>query len=337
MIVADPGVPLDPDRRSRLYGVKLAALARDHLGIEDGDAAPFPGGAALRMDRTGVVLVEEDSGRGVGRALAWGRRHDVDVLHVLVTADAGVLARRAGAFAVAPSVWWVDGRELHRAEPDPFVAAPPAMADAGLVAQLTAAGAAVVTEHGATVGEVFGLEVARIIGDGPAARIEVGVGPHDREAFALVHGHRPTAAALADVIGSVRHHRAVAVADHPLRRLAPERWLRDVIVARPDLAGAATLARHQGPAPRPDLKDPWPAVAAGTGADGAPVVVVCSVGVDLDLVPFAADARLAVDPTARLVLVVPERDALPIVVELAASLTAPADLRTVPTNWRALG
>lgn len=332
--MADQGASLDPDRRSRLYGVKLAALARDHLALEGGDGAPFPGGAALRAGRVGAVLVEEDTGRGLGRALAWGCRHDVDVLHVLVTADAGVLARRAGAFTVAPTVWWIAGRELHRAAPEPLVAAPPATADAGLMAQLTAAGAEVVTEHGATVGEVLGLEVARIVGDGPDARIEVGVGPNDREAFALIHGHRPTATALAEVIGSVRGHRALAAADHPLRRLTPERWLRDVVVARPALAGAATLSRHQGPAPRPNLKDPWPAVAAGTDADGGSVVVVCSVGVDLDLVPFAADARLAADPAARLVLVVPERDALPIVAELAAALTAPAELRTVPTDWR---
>ncbi len=39
-----------------------------------------------------------------------------------------------------------------------------------------------------------------------------------------------------------------------------------------------------------------------------PLVVVCSVGIDLDLVPFAADARLALDPSARLVLAMAERD-----------------------------
>lgn len=334
--MADQGATLDPDRRSRLYGLKLAALARDHLALEGGDAAPFPGGAALRVGRTGIVLVEEDTGRGLGRALAWACRHDVDVLHVLVAAGAGVLARRADAFAVAPAVWGVDGRELRRAEPEPLVVAPSAPADAGLVAQLRAAGAEVVTEHGATIGEVLGLEIARIVGDGADARIEVGVGPNDREAFAMIHGHRPTAAALAEVIGSVRGHRAIAAADHPLRRLAQERWLRGVVVARPGLVGAAALARHQGPTPRRNLKDPWPAVATGTGPGGEAVVVVCSVGVDLDLVPFAADARLAVDPAARLVLVVPERDALPIVGELAASLTDPAELRTVPADWRSL-
>jgi hypothetical protein len=117
--------------------------------------------------------------------------------------------------------------------------------------------------------------------------------------------------------------------DHPLKRLASERWLREVVLAEPALVGATTLERHEGPAPRPSVKDPWPAVAVGPG-----VVVVCSVGIDLDLVPFAADARLAADPGARLVLVVPERDDHPVTRALAAALRAPADIVAVPGDWR---
>ena len=66
-------------------------------------------------------------------------------------------------------------------------------------------------------------------------------------------------------------------------------------------------------------------------ADGAPVVVVCSVGIDLDLVPFAADARHALaGPDARLVLAVPERDVHPVTRELAARLAEPAEVVPVP-------
>jgi hypothetical protein len=113
-------------------------------------------------------------------------------------------------------------------------------------------------------------------------------------------------------------------------RLAPERWLRDVVVARPELVGAEALERHEGPRPRPGVKDMWPAVAVGTG-----VVVACSVGIDLDLVPYAADARLAVDPDARLVLVVPERDAHPVTRALAERLRRPAEIVALPGDWRA--
>ena len=74
-----------------------------------------------------------------------------------------------------------------------------------------------------------------------------------------------------------------------------------------------------------------PCVALGAGVDGAPVVVVCSAGVDLDLVPFAADAREALaDSGARLILVVPEGDDHPVTRRLAARLAVPAEVVTVP-------
>jgi len=128
----------------------------------------------------------------------------------------------------------------------------------------------------------------------------------------------------------------------PLHRLAQERWLREVVLANPALAGAASLARHEGPLPRPNVKDPWPAVAVGVGAPGRGtargdgVVAVCSTGVDLDLVPFAADARLAADADADLVLVLPERDAHAVTRELAAALARPATVATAPSGWREL-
>jgi hypothetical protein len=59
--------------------------------------------------------------------------------------------------------------------------------------------------------------------------------------------------------------------------------------------------------------------------------VVCSAGIDLDLVPFAADARDAVaEAGARLLLAVPEGDDHPVTRELAARLAVPADVVPVP-------
>ena len=69
-------------------------------------------------------------------------------------------------------------------------------------------------------------------------------------------------------------------------------------------------------------------------ASGAEVVVACSVGVHLDLVPAAADARQALAPDARLLLVVPERDAHPVTRALAERLVAPAELVPVAGDWR---
>ena len=82
--------------------------------------------------------------------------------------------------------------------------------------------------------------------------------------------------------------------------------------------------------PRANLKDVVPCVAVGVAADGEAVVVVCSVGIDLDLVPFAADARGAVGlGEARLLLAVPERDDHPVTRALAARLRRPAEVVAV--------
>jgi hypothetical protein len=320
---------LDPERRSRLLAVKLATLAREHLGLE-GEPASFTGGAALSVGDRAVVLAEDDPGRALGRALAWARQAGAASVDLLVAGEAGQVARRAAAFTTPPAVWLADGRDLQPADPEPLPASPPPPTGAlDLVPELAAAGAEVVVEHGVVSGEVLGLEIARVVAGEDGLRIEAGVGRHDREAYAMLHGEIPTAQALANVIGAVREARRADRPDHPLQRLAPERWLRDVVVADPSLVGAVHLERHEGPLPRPSVKDPWPAVSIGDG-----LVVVCSVGIDLELVPFASDARLAVDPSARLVLVVPERDDHPVTRALAAALRQPADVVTVPGDWR---
>lgn len=330
---------LDPERRSRLLGVKLAALARDHLHLT-GELSSFPWGAAMRSDgRRGAVLAEDSPGRSLGPALAWATRHDIDELHLLVEDAAGVLARRAAAFAAPPRVWWVQGRDLHPVEPEAFPPVPsPSEAALAYAAQLESAGCDVVIEHGSVIGEVLGLEVARVVEPADQApRLEVGVGRHDREAFAVIHGDVPLDAALTSVVDTVRQNRRADAPAHALHRLAAERWLRRIVVADPTIAGAFRLAPAEGPMPRPNVKDPWPAVATGQDADGSPAVVVCSVGIDLDLVPYAADARLEhAGGEGRVVLVLPERDDHPVTRQLASALRRPAQIVTVVDDWRSL-
>lgn len=323
---------MDPERRSALLAVKLGALARDNLGLVDGELSTFPGGAALRFGATGAVLVQDAPARGLGPALAWADRQGIGELHLLVDDRAGQLARQASWFSSPPTVWWVRDRELHRIEPEPHVPAPAPSPEAlAFAPDIERAGATVVVEHGAVTGEVLGLEVARVTTTEGILALEVGIGRHDREAFAIIHGDRPADAALAGVVESVLSQRRADAPQNPLHRIAQERWLREVVLARPDLAGATALERDEGPLARPNVKDPWPAVAVGDQ-----VVVVCSVGVDVDLVPYASDARATSDPGARLVLVVPERDAVPVTRDLAAQLREPAEVVTVPAGWRSL-
>jgi hypothetical protein len=322
---------LDPERRSRLLATKLQVLAKE-LGVEGGRPSTFPGGAAVAVDGRAVVLAQDAPVRSLGPALAWARQARASSVDLLVEDVAGVLARRAGEFAEPPTVWWVQGREVHAVEPEPLPSPPePPAAALDLAPSIVAAGADVVVEHGVVAGEVLGLEIARVVeGESGNLRIEAGVGRHDREAFVLLHGEMPTPDALAKVIRAVRRARTPDGGDHPLKRLAQERWLREAVIADPAVVGAERLERHEGPAPRPSVKDAWPAVAVGPG-----VVVVCSVGIDLDLVPYAADARLAAgDPEARLVLVVPERDDHPATRALAAALRVPAEVVPVRGDWR---
>lgn len=329
------------ERRQALLGAKLAALVRDRWGDEAGRgrAGSLPGAATLRLAGDAWVLADADGEptRTLGAALLWSSRQGVDRLHLLLDDDraAGDVARRAAGFAPWPEVWRVDGRQLVAAEPRAL--APEPLLDPRLVPMadlIRAAGADAVVEHGVLTGEVLGLEVARAFVDDEGPRLEVGVGKHDRHAQRLLLGDVPTADALARAVALVRDHRRSDAPPHPLKRLAPERWLRARLVAEPELVGAAHLAPAPSPVVRDDLRQPAPAAAAGLDGDGRPVVVVCSVGIDLELVPAAVDVRLADGRDPRLLVVVPERDDQPVLRTMVDALAEPADVVTVPDDWR---
>jgi hypothetical protein len=142
--------------------------------------------------------------------------------------------------------------------------------------------------------------------------------------------------ALDQAVAAVREWRSAAAAPHPAAALAAERWLRATVVSRPDLVGAAHLAPVPPPLPRGDLRQPAPAPAAGVDSDDRPVLVICSTGIDLDLVPTAADARLADGREGvRLLLAVPPGDDHPVNRDMAATLRRPAEFVVVPAQWKA--
>lgn len=322
--------------RAALFQASLRGLVREHWG--DGDRTPgtFPGGATLRQGSRGWVLASEDADRALGRAMAWSRQGKIDDLHVIVADAAGKNARRAAAFAEPPSVWRSAGAELVRAEPEPIAPVPPLVAELEPYVDLVrAAGADPVVEHGVLIGEVLGLEVVRVVADETGIDVQVGVGKHDREAQRLVHGDRSPLDALADAVRSVQERRRPGAPAHSANQLAPERWLRAVVVSEPGLVGARRLDPVPPPDPRHDLRLPNPAPAAGEDLDNRPLVVVCSTGIDLGLVPSAVDSRALDRRDARLVLVVPEGDDHPVTRDLAAALREPAEVVTIERDWRA--
>ena len=173
----------------------------------------------------------------------------------------------------------------------------PLEAHLAFVDDIEAAGARSVVEHGVVTGEVRGLEVCRVVdvdtGDGAAVRLEVGVGPHDREAFAVIHGDVPTREALAGVVAAVGAARGVDAPGHPLNRLAPERLLRWRLEQEPWLVGHGdgasrpsrrchdAASSNDRPAPR--------SVDASTALRSSSCAASGSTSTSI---PYAADARL---------------------------------------------
>jgi hypothetical protein len=318
------------DRRSRLRALKLQALVREHLGRDvDATLGVYPPGAALVAEGAAWVLAEDEPERSLGPALAWARRQGAEALHLLAERGTGGLARRARYLRFPIEVWHVDGRALLPAVVEPLAPPPaPSPTHLGFADTILEGGAIPVVEHGVLTGEVRGLEVCRVVEDAETGgvRLEVGVGAHDRLAFGILHGDVPTVEALRGVVEAVDQHRRPDAPQHPLNRLVPERMLRWQLEQDPSLLGLREVRRAEPPVPRPNVKDRVPCVALGTRDDGTHVVLVCSVGVDLDLVPYALDARAAalaatpgVDPEGELAtwLVVPARDHVPVTDELA--------------------
>lgn len=315
-------------QRLALQRVALRSRVRSVTGgdleLTDGDLDPSV--PAFATD--GRAYYQAADVRGLGPALRWASANGATALTLLAEADvAGDLARRAahlradGPFGTV-EVWAATGADVEPAEPSP-VPPIPELDEAHLrfASLISEAGARPVDDHGLLVAEVAGLEVARVVdaddlhGDaglpsedglpvgGP--RLSVGVGQADRELQGFIHGHLDDDANLRRAIAAVVRHRNPASAAHPLGRLSRQRWLRSALLDDPGLVGLESLEPVPPLRPRETLLSQEPIAARGPGT-----IVVCSVGVDLDLLPEAADYRHRDDPEAELVVVVPERDRL---------------------------
>jgi hypothetical protein len=320
------------EQRAARNAAKLAALVRERWGVEAPRSAVGTGAALATEDRAFVLL---DGDHRLGAALAWARRTGAGELHVIVDDRAGEIARQAVEFRTPVSVWRAEGRELQPVAPEPSDPGlgPPDAPD--LVALLERQGLDVVVEGDRLAGEYRGLEVVRIVRalDDGEPILEVGVGRFDRELTALMHGDLPDESSIARVVEQLRELRRPGARRHPLAGLVPERWLRHTLLHQPERVGCQHLVAAPTPTPRDRLRERGTAAAVGT-RDGAPVVVACSVGVDLEAVVAAADARLAIDPDATLLLALPERDVLPVTQGLVDDLVRPGEVVAVTGDWR---
>jgi len=190
----------------------------------------------------------------------------------------------------------------------------------------------VVHADGALTFELLGLEVARVAADGA---LSVGAGKHDRDATSELYAGEPTREALVRAAEVLRQERRPGAQPGPANLLQRERWLCRWLVSGPTPLAASgvggPLVPVPDPAPPVDLRRPRPAAAT---AEGGRVLIVCSAGVDLDLVPTAAWLRAWAAPDAeRIVLVVPVGAEQQILSDLAPLLPVPAAVVAVVAPW----
>ena len=294
----------------------------------------MPGGTALHDDQTAWVHVE-DSARRLGQALALAQSRNCASLHLIVDDEGGVVARRAALLRSQPAVWHFDGAALRPAVP---AVRPEAAIPSGgdeFVPLLHEAGLEVVIEHGLISGEIRGLSVATIVPDAAGrARLAVGVGRLDNEATDLLHADLPLRETLANAIDEVRVHRHAHAKPHPVNRLARERWLRAQVIAQPGSLGLRAVEAVPPSEPRANLRDPVPAAAVGHDDRDARVLVVCSVGIDLELIPITADLIDRERPD-RVAFALPARDHHARQRELAQQLAVPYTFVAVEGEWPA--
>jgi hypothetical protein len=253
----------------------------------------------------------------LGTALAWSARASsarlddaTTQIAILDPDEPGVVVRRARNFSLPVFVLESNSNgSLAVPSPEPYPERVEAVAvELDGISAAAHLGAEVVVEHGVVSIEVDGLEIARVVRENGRDRLQMGVGAHDREMFAMVHGADTSADRLAEVVRWVAETRRPTAPSHPLQHLARERSMRRHALSDPASIGFATLVAVDPPVIRRNVKDSVPCCAAGRTITGENAIAVFSAGVDLDVVPFAVDARQYHDPDAKLYIVVEQRN-----------------------------
>lgn len=287
-------------------------------------------GSSLIIDGVGWVYTPDPKRGFLGTVVVWAERNELDTLNLIVDNNSASLAAVAAGFADSPMIWEAEGTELRPAEPVP-AAMPAAPETDEFVSVLVDAGLEVVADHGVWIGELNGLEVARIgLIDGTPT-IDLGVGAYDQFAAAAIDPDRDPAEALRMIIGLVAPHRQPGSEPHPMGRLVRSRWLRAQAVRNPALVGLEAL--HPVPLleARPGLQEDQPAAALGAVRDDE-VLVVFAVGLDLGVSETAAGLIGLHEPT-RVIVAMPSRDHHDRIRSSLDRLSVPVDLIALEGEW----
>ena len=304
---------LSPEQRARLLRTKLAALVRD-LGGPEGEPTDLGASAAVVAQGRAAVLIEQGSAAGLSGALLWAARQGAVELTVFVDdAAAADVARWAGYFelggapdrrSTGPGRGVAPGRSGAAADrrcPSPQV-------PTDLIEQLRARRCRRRRRARGRAGRgprPRGRPPGRVARRGrrrrrsctsrraSVASTEMQWQPHGPTRRRVI---RSPARSSRCARTAIRARRCIRSSCCPANG-GCDRWSWP----NPRLVGAGTLVAADMTTEPHGLRDVHPAAAVGTDLEGRPVVVVCSTGVDLALVPLAADTRELHDPDARLV------------------------------------
>ena len=293
MIGADDRTPTGGADCARSSCRRWSATTSDRpLTANPGASRPAP---PSRARRNGVGPAGGRSGARTRAGTGVGDPQRRRPLQLLAGHGTGVLARRAAHFRLPIDVWHVEDRALLPAVAEPAVApAAPSAPTSPSSRRSPPAARSPTSSTASCQGRCAG---SRSVGSW-TTRTPVPCGWRSVSAPTIA---RPSPSSTATCPPSRRWpawsmpsaaHRSPG-APHPLNRLAPERLLRWRLEQEPSLIGLASLTPTQPPVPSPRAsRIALRARRSGGGPTGHEVLVVCSVGVDLDLVPYAIDARL---------------------------------------------
>ena len=305
---------------------------REHLEREVDEPTPLGSGSAVIVDNACWAYYPEPVRGVLGATTVWAQSRGATHTNLILDEADGVLAFTATGFEEpTPSIWHAIERSMHRVDAQPPVIEPaPDCPDS--TALLASKGLEAVADHGVWLGELNGLEVARVgIREGECG-LDIGVGAYDQFASAALQLDRNDETSLDHVLGMVRPHRVAGVEPHPIGRLVRSRWLRAQLIAEPESIGLTSLNPVPLLIPRPGLVETQPAAGIGQGNNGEDVLVVCSTGIDLGVAETAAGLAAQNQPQ-RIVVVMPQRDHHPRIAQALETLACPAELVAVEGAW----
>ncbi len=318
---------LDDDRIGALAAVKLRGLLRGRASTES-DPAPSGSRAVVRVDDRLWVYQPRSAESVLEAALLLATTRRVPRLAVVVDEVPETLPfALRGLHGV--EAYRALGTELVAIEATVAPEAPAPPADHPLLSVLGSAGLDVVPDHEVWLGEIHGLEIARL-GRGEH-ELQLGVGAFDRGAFEALYPDQSPIDALPRVIEQVRGHRHRGASPHLLNRLVRERWIRAEVCAQPHTVGLDLAVPIAGLTGRPGLHATVPDVASGA-AGTERVLVVTGVGVDPTTVTVAAAVAVR-ERADRVVIVVPHRDRHDAIVGAARFVSTPTEVVGVDPPW----